>query len=120
METSEVVLIAGIIGGLIWLLFCVIIEGEGKKTVFGIGIFIDIILFAFCRNCELLFVSLVGGIILGMFPDWVFSRSKYETAVRELDEKKNVTLVIIIFVVMIFMVIGIAYPDVRIDWFNSK
>ena len=42
-------------------------------------------------------------------------KKKYEIAVRELKGKKNVAIVITIFIVMIFLMMGIAHPDIKID-----
>ena len=70
MEKSEIIMLVGIIVATVWLLFCIIVEGEKRK---------------------------------------------YEIAVRELKGKKNVAIVITIFIVMIFLMMGIAHPDIKID-----
>ena len=118
MEKPEIIILAGIVVGLIWLFFCAIIDGKKRNRVFGIGIIIDILLFAICRKADLLLVGLVGGGLLGLFPNCFLPHHKYKTAVRELGGKKNVALAITIFMVMVFMTLGIAHPDVKIvlEW----
>ncbi len=115
METIDYWLIAGIVMPCIWLGACIIIEGKNKKIVVNTGIVIDLILFLICRNYELLFFAVLGGLACGFFPGLVSAR-KYEVAVKELNGVKNWVKVSIIFFVMIFMAIAIIYPDVNIVW----
>ena len=42
MEKSEIIMLVGIIVATVWLLFCIIVEGEKRKFALGIGILIDI------------------------------------------------------------------------------
>ena len=115
MEKSEIIMLVGIIVATVWLLFCIIVEGEKRKFALGIGILIDIVLFAYCKNCGLLLTGIAGGALLGLAPKCFISGRKYEIAVRELKGKKNVAIVITIFTVMIFLMMGIAHPDIKID-----
>ena len=113
MEKREIILIVGIVIASIWLLLCTIMEGKNRKYVIIAGIIIDLVLFIVCRNLEMLLIGLVGGILCGLIP---INPGKYETAVRELKGIKNLVLVCVIFCVMLFMVMAIAWPGLKVDF----
>lgn len=113
MEPTEAILLTGIIAASIWIAMCVIIEGRHRRYVIMTGIVIDIVLFIICRNSQLLLVGLLGGLACGLIPSFVSMR-KYETAVKEMNGIKNWVVVSVIFFVMVFMTIAIAYPNLEI------
>lgn len=80
-----------------------------------VGAVIDIILFAICQNAERLLVGLLGGLACGLIPCLISGR-KYRRAVDEMHGKKNWTVVSVIFFVMVFMLISIAFPSVEVVW----
>lgn len=114
MEKTEIILLAGIIIALIWLGACVIIEGRNRKYVIVIGIMLDAVLFIVCKNSGMLFFGVIGGLLCGLVPGFGSSLWKYEMAVREMKGVRNWVAVSVIFFVMIFMTIAIAYPGTRI------
>lgn len=113
MERMQAIFLIGIIIGLIWMLLCVIIEGKNRKYVIMAGIIIDLILFIVCRNLEMLLIGLVGGLLCGFIP---INPRKYETAVEEMKGVKNWVVVSVIFFIMIFMVMAIAWPGIKVDF----
>lgn len=114
MGKNEIILLVGIIIALIWLMACILIEGKGRKYVIMIGIVVDVVLFIVCRNWGMLLFGVIGGLLCGLVPGFGSSRWKYENAVREMKGVRNWVVVSIIFFVMIFMTMAIAYPEVRI------
>lgn len=108
MERSEIIFIIGIVLAVIWMLFCVLVEGKKRTYVILAGVVIDIILFAICQNAELLLAGLLGGLACGLIP-FLISGRKYRMAVDEMCGKKNLTIVTVIFFVMVFMLIAIAF-----------
>ena len=118
MERSEVILLAGILAGLIWMGACVLIEGKNRKYVIMIGVIIDIILFLICRNFGMLLIGMLGGLFCGFF-GFFYSVSKYETAVREIKGVKNWVVVCIIFFVMMCMTMCIAYSKLFHMWLTK-
>lgn len=116
MEKADVILIAGIIIALIWLGFFVMLEGKKRFYVGWIGVAIDVVLFLFCRNTQLLCLSVIGGALMGLIPGLGGSVWKYERAVRQMNGIKNWVVALMIFFVMIFMSIAIAYPGLRIEF----
>jgi len=116
MDKAEIVLLAGIITSLVWLGICIILEDKKRKITIIIGALIDIVLFAICRNSEMLFVGVLGGLACGVIPGFGSRLRKYETAVREMKGIKNWLVVSIILFIMIFMVMAIAYPELDIVW----
>lgn len=116
MERVEIILWAGIIAASIWLCACVVIEGKRRKNVILTGVIIDLVLFLICRNCEMLLIGVLGGIICGL-TGFGYSRWKYETAVREMKGVKNLVIACIIFFVMIFMTMAIAWPNLKVKLF---
>ena len=115
MERSEIIFIIGIVIATIWMLLCVLMEGKKRTYVILAGVAIDIILFAICRSPELLLVGLLGGLACGLIP-FLISGRKYKMAVDEMHGKKNWTIVSVIFFVMIFMWIGIAFSVDNAIW----
>ena len=113
MEKREIILIVGIVIASIWLLLCTIMEGKNRKYVIIAGIIIDFVLFIVCRNLEMLLIGLVGGILCGLIP---INPGKYEIAVRELKGIKNMMLVFAIFFVMMFMIMAIVFPELKVDF----
>lgn len=113
MERSEVIFIIGIVLAVIWMLFCVLMEGKRRTYVVLAGVVADIILFAICQNAKLLLVGLLGGLACGLIPCLISSR-KYRRAVDEMHGVKNWTIVSVIFFVMVFMLIAITFPGVEV------
>ncbi|MDE6851383.1 MAG: hypothetical protein K2J67_02695 [Lachnospiraceae bacterium] len=114
MELNESILLTGIIAAAIWMAVCVFVEGKARKYIIMIGIMIDIILFIICRNSQMLLVGLLGGLACGLIPGLGGSLWKYETAVKELNGIKNWVVVSMIFFVMVFMTLAIAWPNLKI------
>lgn len=112
MENNMIIILAGIIIAMIWIM-CVVIGEKNRKYIIIAGIIIDVVLFLICRNCGLFLIGVVGGLLCGSVPNFGSLR-KYETAVHEMKGVKNWVIVSIIFFVMIFMAVGIAYPDLKI------
>ena len=116
MERADIILVAGIIIALIWLVTCFIIEGKNRKYIIMAGILIDIVLLIICRSIHMLCVGVVGGLMCGLLPGFVSAR-KYEIAVQEMKGVKNWVVVSVIFFIMVFMVMVIAYPNFKyISW----
>ena len=115
MERSEIIFIIGIVLAVIWMLFCVLVEGKKRTYVILAGVVIDIILFAICQNAELLLAGLLGGLACGLIP-FLISGRKYRMAVDEMCGKKNWTIVSVIFFVMVFMLIAIAFSVNKVMW----
>lgn len=113
MESNMIIILAGIIIAMIWLIVCIVIEEKNRKYIIMTGIMIDVVLFMICRNCKLFLIGVAGGLLCGLVPNFG-SLWKYEIAVREMKGVKNWVVVSIILFVMIFMAIGIAYPDLKI------
>lgn len=116
MEVKDIILISGIVVAGIWLGVCVVIEGKARKWAIIAGALLDIIFFAICKNCDFLMVGMLGGLACGIIP--VVSRRKHQQAVKEFHGVWNWTVVSVIFFVMIFMVIALVYPNIRIEWGN--
>ena len=115
MEQGELIFIIGIIIAIIWILLCILMEGKKRTCTILAGAVIDIILFAICKNMELLVVGLLGGLACGLIP-FLISGRKYRMAVDEMHGKKNLTMVTVIFFVMIFMLIAIAFSVDKVMW----
>ncbi len=115
MDRTEIIIAAGIGAALIWLITYVIMEGKKRKYVVTAGLIIDMALFIICKKCDLLLVGIAGGFVVGLIP---FYPEKYERAVRETKGTWNFVAVSIIVCVMIFMTIGIANPEIVIDFLH--
>ena len=115
MERSEIIFIIGIVIAVIWMLFCVLVEGKKRTYVILAGAVMDIILFAICQNAELLLAGLLGGLACGWIP-FLISGRKYKMAVDEMHGKKNWTIVSVIFFVMVFMLIAISFSVDKVMW----
>jgi len=115
MKRSETIFIIGIVVAVIWMLFCVLMEGKKRTYVILAGVVIDIILFAICQNAELLLAGLLGGLACGLIPCLISGR-KYRRAVDEMHGVKNWTIVSVIFFVMVFMLIAIAFSVNKVMW----
>ena len=113
---TDVILVSGIIIAAIWLLACLFLEGKNRKYVIMAGILIDLVLLIICRNGQMLCVGVLGGLFCGLIP--FVSTRKYEMAVQEMKGVKNWVVVSVIFCVMVFMVVAIAYPHIRFVWKN--
>jgi len=107
MEQGKLIFIIGIVIVVIWMLLCVLMEGNKRTYVILAGAVMDITLFAICRSAELLLAGLLGGLACGWIP-FLISGRKYKMAVDEMHGKKNWTIISVIFFVMIFMWSGIA------------
>ncbi len=114
MENRDVILIIGIVAAVIWLGFCAMTEEKSRKNVFITGIAIDTILFILCRKWELLLIGIAGGVLGGLFP--LAGIRRYTKALREMKSIKNLMIACTIFFVMIFMIIALLYPELKIDW----
>lgn len=114
MDKSEIILITGIIIPVVWLFFCVFLEGKKRKRAITVGIVLDIILFIICRNSQMLLIGIIGGLVFGLAPGLAGSVRKYKNAVHEMKGIKNFVVVSMIFFVMIFMAIAIAYPGLEV------
>lgn len=109
---NEPIFFAGLIIALIWLGACVIIEGKNRKYVILTGAMIDIVLFIICKNYQMLLISMLGGLVCGLSG---LGGHKYTTAVHEFNGVKNLVIVLMIFFVMLFMTMAIAYPNLEIE-----
>ena len=114
METEDIILISGIVIACIWMMTCIFLEGKGRRYVIVAGTMLDVVLFAVSRNSGLLLAGVLGGLACGLIPTLV-TRRKYDRAVKEMHGVKNWTVVSIIFFVMVFMVISLAYPGVEVS-----
>ena len=115
MERSEIIFIIGIVIAIIWMLLCILMEGKRRTYVILAGAVVDIILFAICRSADMLLVGLLGGLACGLIP-FLISGRKYRMAVEEMHGKKNLTIVTVIFFVMVFMLISIAFSADKVMW----
>ena len=116
MNKTDIILIGGIVLAGIWLMTYIIFENKkNKKITLMVGAVLDIVLYCICLNSGLLLVGIVGGIIFGLVP-WLGSRRKYSKALKETGGSKNLTLVMVIFFVMIFMFAAIAYPEIKVTF----
>lgn len=109
MERSDVILIAGIIAALAWLGACLILKGKKRKYAIVTGIIIDIVLFIICRSVDMLFIGVLGGVFCGFF-GFFYRANAYKETVKEMKGVGNWVVVCIIFFVMLFMIMCIAYP----------
>lgn len=115
MERSKIIFIIGIVIAIIWMLLCILMEGKKRTYVILTGAVVDIILFAICRSTDMLLVGLLGGLACGLIP-FLISGRKYRMAVDEMHGKKNLTIVTVIFFVMVFMLIAIAFSVDKVMW----
>lgn len=115
MEQGKLIFIIGIVIAIIWMLLCILMEGKKRTYAILAGAVMDIILFAICKNAELLLVGLLGGLACGLIP-FLISGRKYRMAVDEMRGKKNLTIVTVIFFVMVFMLIAIAFSVDNVMW----
>jgi len=115
MQSTDIILISGIVFACIFILTCSLVDAKKKKYVLIIGAIIDVLLFAYCRNINFLLIGFLGGLIFGVFPSLGHKR-KYDMALDLLEGKLNVILAFVIFFIMIFMTFAIAYPEVEFDW----
>lgn len=118
MDKREIMLLTGIIIASFWLFLCVIMEGRKRRYVILAGILADFVLFSLCRNVEMFLIGVAGGLICGLVPGFGGSLRKYDTAVRELNGRKNWVMVSVILFIMFFMVISVAYPEIKVDFSN--
>lgn len=116
MERSEIIFIIGIVIALIWMLFCVLMEGKKRTYVIFTGVVVDIILFAISKSHSMLLIGWLGGLACGLIPGLSSSVRKYRIAVNEMHGVKNWVVVSVIFFVMVFMLISIAFPGVEVVW----
>lgn len=115
MSKEKIILLVGIIVACIWLVTYIIIEdGKKRKIILAIGVVIDIILYIIGKNTGLLLVGIVGGIIFSFFPGRGIRQ--YKNAINEAKGFKNYMIVFVVFTVMIFMTVSVAYPGVEIVW----
>lgn len=114
MNRAEIILLIGIIVALIWMGACVMMEGKQRKYVVMTGAVADIILFLICRNYAMLLIGVAGGILCGV--GFGCSPGKYKTAIQEMKGIKNFMIVSIIFFIMIFMTVSIAFPELGVDF----
>ncbi len=112
MEKEALILLGGIVFACIWVFVCTILEQHKRKYMYIIGIFIDVVLFACCRNINFLLVGIVGGILCGLFP-YHRNPSAIHNMLCEF-KRLELILVFVIFFVMVFMAAAIANPKVKI------
>lgn len=116
MDKKDVILISGIVFSCVWLITYIIFTDKKKKNiVLIVGAALDIIFYFICKKSDFLLAGIIGGLIIGFIP-WIGSIGKREIALNETGGIKNLTIVMVIFVTMIFMSVAIAYPDVKIVW----
>lgn len=115
MDQGNLIFVIGIVIAVIWMLFCVLMEGKKRNHVILAGVVVDVILFAICQNAELLLAGLLGGLACGLIPCLISGR-KYRRAIDEMHGVKNWTIVSVIFFVMVFMLIAIAFSVDKVIW----
>ena len=116
MDRSGVILISGIVLASVWLISYIIFEDKKKKNIaLIVGVVLDVILYFICKESEFLLVGIIGGLIIGLIPG-LGSIRKRKIALKETGGVRNFTILMVIFVTMIFMSAAIAYPDTRIAW----
>lgn len=116
MSKTDVILLSGIILACIWLMVYILIADKRKRgRILIIGALTDIVLYLICKNSDFLLVGIAGGLIIGLIP-WFVNSRKYSIARDETGGTKNLAIVTVIFVIMIFMFAALAYPDVEIAW----
>ena len=116
MDRSDVILIGGIVFSCVWLIIYIVFEDKKKKNIaLIVGAVLDVILYFMCKESEILLVGIIGGLIIGLIPG-LGSIRKRKIALNETGGVKNFTILMVIFVTMIFMSAAIAYPDTRIAW----
>lgn len=118
MDKREIMLLTGIIIASLWLFLCIFLEGRKRRYVIIAGILADLVLFLLCRNFEMFFIGVAGGLICGLVPGFGGNLRKYDTAVQELHGRKNWVMVSVILFIMFFMVMSIAYPEIKVDFTN--
>lgn len=118
MDKREIMLLTGIIIASLWLFLCIFLEGRKRRYVIIAGILADFVLFLLCRNFEMFLIGVAGGLICGLVPGFGGSLRKYDTAVQELHGRKNWVMVSVILFIMFFMVMSIAYPEIKVDFSN--
>ncbi|MBQ4522464.1 MAG: hypothetical protein IJA10_05855 [Lachnospiraceae bacterium] len=116
MDRTDVILISGMVFSCVWLITYIIFKGKKKKNiVLIVGAALDIIFYFICKQSDFLLAGVIGGLIIGLIPG-IGSIRKREIALNETGGVQNLTMVMVIFVTMIFMSAAIAYPDVKIVW----
>ena len=115
MSKADIIVLIGIIVACIWLMTYILIGDDKKrKMILAVGVVVDIVLYLLGRNTDFLLTGIVGGIIFSFFPGR--SKRQHENAIQNTKGFKNYMAVFVIFTVMIFMIVSIAYPDVQIVW----
>lgn len=114
MSKTNVILLSGIILACIWLMVYILITDKRKRgRILIIGAVIDTVLYFICKNSDFLLAGIVGGLIIGLVP-WFVTGRKYSIARDETGGTKNLAIITVIFVTMIFMFVALAYPDAKI------
>lgn len=116
MSKTGVILLSGIILACIWLMVYILITDKKKRgRILIIGAVIDTVLYFICQNSDFLLAGIVVGLIIGLVP-WPGSVDgrKYIIARDEAGGTKNLAIITVIFVTMIFMFAALAYPDAKI------
>ena len=114
MEAKDIIFISGVVVACIWLMVSILCDGKGRTYVNLFGVLVDVILFMICQKVDFLAVGVIGGLICGIFP--IIRPHKYQKAVKEFQGVWKWTIVLVIFFVMIFMVMALAYPNVTVQW----
>lgn len=115
MNKVDIIVIIGIIVACIWIMMYILIEDDKKrKIILAVGVIFDIVLYLIGKNTDFLLAGIVSGIVFSFIPGR--SKRSYENAIKNTKGFKNYMAVFVIFTVMIFMLVSIAYPDMQIVW----
>ena len=115
MSKADIIILIGIIVACIWLMTYILVADDKKrKLILAVGVGVDVVLYLIGKNTDLLLIGIVGGFIFSFFPGR--SKRQYENAIQNTKGFKNYMEVFVVFTVMIFMIVSIAYPDVQIVW----
>lgn len=98
----------------IFLLVCVLLDPAKRKYGYIAGAVVDLLMFLYSRNKDMLFTGIVCGLILGIFP-YLGNKRKYDIAQESLGGKGDLIIVFVIFFTMIFMTMAVAYPDMKVS-----
>ena len=113
MDKQDIILINGIIVACIWLMTYILFDNVKKRRIIlAIGCVIDIILFFKGQNADFLLAGIIGGAIVSFIPGRTIRQR--ENAIKEAKGFSKYILVCIVFTVMIFMLVPIAFPGVEI------
>ena len=108
------ILFSGDILATIWLFLCIMMEGKKRTCVIVAGFIADIVLLIIYKKYKMFAIGALSGLVYGLIS--VLERThKFKLAVSEMEGLGKLLIVIVIFSVMIYMVMVIAYPNFIID-----